>query len=355
VIADSRGFAVNRSLPERRAGVTRRRSLLLVVAAWLLGACSGPPEPTAGDGLVRVTFATDWRAQAEHGGFYQALAQGYYREAGLDVRILQGGPAVNVAQLLATSTVDFGLGSNAFISMNLAAEGVPVRAVMAIFQKDPQVIITHPREDVTGLADMRGLPIMISDATIGAFWVWLKARFGFDDGQIRRYTFNLAPFLVDPGAIQQGYVTSEPYAIEQALGVPPQVFLLADQGYPGYAALVLANERLIHDHPAVVQAFVTATARGWQDYLHGDPTAGNALILADNPEMTPDLLAHAIGEMKARGLVDSGDAVTQGIGAMTHARWREFHETMAAEGIYPAELDPSGAYTLEFVGGPDGD
>lgn len=328
------------------------RVLALFVLVWLTG-CAGDPPSGEDSTLTRVSFATDWRAQAEHGGFYQALARGFYREAGLDVQLRQGGPAVNVAQLIATGAVDFGLGSNAFISMNLAAEGAPVRAVMAIFQKDPQVIITHPREDIRSLADMQGLPIMLSDAAIGAFWVWLQARFGFEDSQIRRYTFNLAPFLVDPGAIQQGYVTSEPFAIGQALGEPPQVFLLADEGYPGYAAMVLAHQRLIDQRPDVVQAFVAATARGWADYLHGDPTPGNALILRDNPEMTPELLTHAIAQMRAFGLVDSGDAARWGIGTMSHARWREFHATMAAEGIYSPQLDPRGAYTLAFVGGPD--
>ncbi len=339
-----------------RAGLSSMRALLLASATVLITACGVPVDRADGGATrERVVFASDWRAQAEHGGFYQALARGYYAEAGLDVRILQGGPAVNVAQLVATGAVQFGLGSNAFISMNLAAEGAPVRAVMAVFQKDPQVIITHPREDVTSLADMRGQPIMISDATIGAFWVWLKARYGFDDSQIRRYTFNLAPFLVDPKAIQQGYVTSEPYSIEQALGHPPHVFLLADEGYPGYAAMVLTNQRLIDERPELVRAFVGATARGWQDYLHGDPAPGNALILADNPEMTPALLTHAIEQMRAYGLVDSADAARHGIGTMSHARWREFHTTMAAQGIYPVDLDPRLAYTLEFVAAPAGD
>ncbi len=328
------------------------RALALFALVWLAG-CSGEPPDGDEETLVSISFATDWRAQAEHGGFYQALARGFYREAGLDVQLRQGGPAVNVAQLIATGAVDLGLGSNAFISMNLAAEGAPVRAVMAVFQKDPQVIITHPRDDVRSLQDMQGLPIMLSDAAIGAFWVWLQARFGFEDSQIRRYTFNLAPFLVDPGAIQQGYVTSEPFAIAQALGEPPQVFLLADEGYPGYAAMVLAHQRLIDGRPEVVQAFVEATARGWAEYLRGDPAPGNALILQDNPEMTPELLTHAIAQMRTFGLVDSGDAERWGIGTMSHARWRAFHATMAAEGIYSDQLDPRGAYTLAFVAGPD--
>ena len=169
------------------------------------------PGRDAESDLIRVTFATDWKAQAEHGGFYQALAKGYYEEAGLDVEILQGGPGVNVAQLLAAHSVDFGLGSNSFVPLNMAAADAGAKAVMASFQKDPQVFITHPREDVKSIADMKGKPIMVSDATVSAFWQWLKSKYGFDDTQIRKYTFNLAPFLTDEKAIQQGYLSSEPY------------------------------------------------------------------------------------------------------------------------------------------------
>jgi len=258
------------------------------------------PGRDAQSDLVRVTFATDWKAQAEHGGFYQALAKGYYEEAGLDVEILQGGPGVNVAQLLAAHSVDFGLGSNSFVPLNMAAADAGAKAVMASFQKDPQVFITHPRGDVKSIADMKGKPIMVSDATVSAFWQWLKSKYGFDDTQIRKYTFNLAPFLTDEKAIQQGYLSSEPYMIRQQ-GVEPQVFLLSDYGYPGYAAFILASDRMIAERPEVVQAFVDASIKGWVSYIYGDPSAANELIKRDNPEMTDDVIANAIRLMRENG------------------------------------------------------
>lgn len=307
------------------------------------------PGEDSGNGLARVSFATDWKAQAEHGGFYQALANGYYAEAGLDVRIMQGGPGINVPQLLAAHSVDFGIGSNNFIPLNIVEAGAGAKAVMATFQKDPQVFIAHPREDVRSVADMKGKPIMVSDATVSAFWQWLKAKYGFDDSQIRKYTFNLAPFLTDPQAIQQGYLSSEPYMIRKETGIEPQVFLLSDYGYPGYAAFVLSTDRTIAERPEVVQAFVDASIRGWTSYLYGDPTPANALIKRDNPEMTDDVIANAISMIKRYGIVDSGDTETLGIGAMTDARWQDFYLTMVTAGVYPTGLDVHSAYTLEFV------
>ncbi len=214
-----------------------------------------------------VVLATDWKAEAEHGGFYEAKALGLYAAKGLDVEIKMGGPSVNIPQLLGAKAIDFGIGSNQFIAMNMAQVGVPAKAVMAAFQKDPEVLITHQRDDVNSVADMAGKPIMISDASVGSLWLWLKSKFGFKDSQIRKYTFNLAPFLSDPSAIQQGYITSEPYQIEKASGTAPKVFLLADYGYPGYAGFILARDDLIKDHPEIVKAFVQASIEGWKDYL----------------------------------------------------------------------------------------
>ena len=323
------------------------RKLLAVLAALLAGygvtaACAAPPKPT------HITFVTDWKAQAEHGGFYEALALGLYAKANLDVKILEGGPSVNVPQLLAGGAADFGIGSNGFIPLNMVREGVPVRAVMAVFQKDPQVLITHPRADVHSLADMRGKPIMIADASTVAFWPWLKAKYGYSDTQIRKYTFNLAPFLVDPKAIQEGYVTSEPYTIEKEGGFKPQVFLLADNGYPGYANMVLVPQKWIDTNPKAVQAFVNATIAGWKAYLHGNPAPANALIKRDNPEMTDGLIAQAIAKMNAYHLAETPDGA---LGTMTDARWKTFFDTMASEGLYPKTLDYKKAYDLRFVGG----
>jgi len=325
---------------------------VLAISACLIAAACGPetpPLPQPGKPQVKISFVTDWKAQAEHGGFYQALAEGLYARRGLDVVMLQGGAAVNVPQLLAGGAADFGIGSNNFIPLNLVREGAKIKAVMAVFQKDPQVLITHPRADIKSIADMKGKPILIGDASTVTFWPWLKAKFGFADSQIRKYTFNLAPFLVDRFAIQEGYLSSEPYAIEKEGGVKPQIFPLADAGYPGYANMVLVPETWIAENPEAVQAFVDASIEGWMHYLYGDPSAGNALIRRDNPEMTGDLIAQAIDKMKSYGIALSGDAESKGLGAMSDARWQEFFDAMAKEGIYAAGLPYREAYTLQFV------
>jgi NitT/TauT family transport system substrate-binding protein len=331
--------------------------LAAICALTILAACGETPETPAG-GLREVSFATDWKAQAEHGGFYQAQALGFYEARGLSVTIVQGGPGVNVPQLIAGGAVDMGMGSNSFIPLNMVEAGVPAKAVMASFQKDPQVLITHPRDDVDGIADMKGKPIMIADATIGAFWQWLRAKYGFTDDQIRKYNYNLAPFLTDPNAIQQGYLSSEPYAIEQALGTAPEVYLLADEGYPGYAAMVLAPNRLIAEEADVVAAFVEASIAGWRSYLRDDPEPAHRLIRAANPEITEELLTQARAKLIDYGIVAGDGTARDGlagaedadaIGRMTEARWRAFFETMAAAGVYPEDLAWRDAYTTEFV------
>ena len=327
------------------------RRLLALGLMGLLAACSpkASEEAAAPSGMTVIRFATDWRAQAEQGGFYQAVATGEYSKRGLDVRIVQGGPGVNVPQLLASGAVEMGMGSNNFIVLNLAAEKAPAKAVMAGMQKDPQVLIAHPDTGIAKIADMKGRPILLSDASVTAFWVWLKAKYGFTDDQVRKYTFNSAPFIADKRAIQQGYVTSEPYTIEKEAGLKPAVFLLADEGYPGYAAMVLATDSLIAGNPAAVRAFVEGSAAGWKSYLDGDPAPGDALIRKDNPEMRQDLLDQARAKIKSYGLVMSGDATTGGIGAMTDQRWKEFFDVAASQGVYPKDLDYKKAYTLQFL------
>ena len=301
--------------------------------------------------LEPVSFATDWKAQAEQGGFYQAKALGLYEKAGLDVTIRGGGPGVNIPQLLGAGAIDFGMGSNSFIPLNIVRAGVPATAVMAAFQKDPQVLITHPRDDIKSLADMKDKPVMIADASVNAFWVWLKARYGFSDRQIRKYTFNLAPFLVNEQAIQQGYVTSEPYTIAEQGGIDPQVFLLSDYGYPSYAAMVLAQNRLIEEKPEIVQAFVNASIEGWRSYIFSDPEPGNALILKANPDMTQDILDQATEQMRARAMLLPENGTAENIGAMDAARWQAFFTIMSENGVYPSGLDWRAAFTTRFIGG----
>lgn len=318
-------------------------------AALVLAGCSPAKAPPAPGALTPIRFATDWHAQAEQGGFYEALATGEYKKRGLDVTIVQGGPAVNVPQLLAAGSVDMGMGSNSFIVLNLVQEKAPVKAVAAFMQKDPQVLMAHPEDKVTGFADMKGRPILISDAAVTTFWPWLKAKFGFTDDQVRKYTHSNATFLADPKAIQEGYITSEPYTVGKEGHIQPKVFLLADAGYPGYSAMALATDKLIAANPAAVKAFVEATAAGWQAYLNGDPKPADALILKDNPDMTQDVLDQARVKMREAGLVDGGDAKTAGVGTMSERRWAEAFKVSAEAGLYPKTLDYKSGYSLKFV------
>jgi NitT/TauT family transport system substrate-binding protein len=334
--------------------VVSRRLVLaggVAVTALAMASCSGSEAPVDEQGRIRIRFATDWRAQAEHGGFYQALASGAYERRGLNVQIIQGGPGVNVPQLLASGAVELGMGSNSFIPFNLVAEGAPVKAVAAFFQKDPQVLIAHPDPALETIADLTGRPFLLADASITAFWVWLKAKYGFTDDQVRKYNFNPAPFIADERAVQQGYLTSEPYTIQKEAGFEPRVFLLADEGYPSYATMVLAPDGFARDNATALRSFIAASAEGWRDYMRGDPTAANALIREANPEMTQDVLDQARAKLSEYGIVDGGDAALYGLGTMTVERWQAFFEVTSQSGVYPLDLRWRDAFTDAFLPG----
>ena len=317
-------------------------TMAALCAATLLATPSGV---VAAD---RIVFGTDWRAQAEHGGFYQALATGLYRERGLDVVIRQGGPQINHAPLLAAGRVDFSLSSNSFIVLNYVKQSIPVVAVAATFQKDPSVLIAHPGQGNDRLKALKGKQIYIgSDTRVGS-WLFLKSKFGYSDDQIRPYTFSIAPFLAKKNAIQQGYLGSEPFLIERQ-GIKPVVMLLADGGYSSYGALLQTSNALVDEQPKLVRRFVDASIEGWYDYLFGDPAPGNALIKADNQDMSDDLLAYGRLKMVEHGILHSGDAARLGIGAMNDNRWRTFYRTMSRQGVYPRKMDYRQGFTLGFV------
>ncbi len=298
--------------------------------------------------LDKVSFGTDWKAEAEHGGYYQAIATGIYAKYGLEVTLRQGGPQVNHAQLLAAGRLDFDEEPNGFIPLNFVKESVPMVVVAALFQKDPQVLIAHAGVGNDSLAALKGKPIMIGADTRVGSWLFLKSKFGYTDDQIRPYNFNTAPFLADKNAVQQGYLTSEPLLIEKA-GVKPVVFLLADQGYTSYASVIATSRKLVQEKPDLVQRFVNASIEGWYSYLYGDPAPANALIKKDNPEQTDELLSYAIRKIKEYGIVDSGDSLKLGIGAMTDARWKNFFDVMSKQGLYDPKLDYTKAFTTQFV------
>jgi NitT/TauT family transport system substrate-binding protein len=296
----------------------------------------------------KITFLTDWLAEAEHGGFYQALAEGLYKEGGLDVTIKQGGPQVNTAQLLLSGAVDMAIEANSFIPLNALKENAGYVAVAAFFQKDPQVLMSHPESGFKTLADLKGKPILISNDSWETYWKFLKVKYGFDDKQARPYTFNLAPWLADKSLTEQGYLTSEPFAA-RAAGVDPIVFLLADYGYSTYSQVLMVSKKMAEEKPKVVQAFVDASIKGWEHFLNGDHAKGMALIIKDNPDYTAAMTEESIGALKQYGILTSGDAATLGIGAMTATRWKDFFDTMVQAGVYPPSLDYKQAYTLQFV------
>jgi NitT/TauT family transport system substrate-binding protein len=295
-----------------------------------------------------VSFQTNWRAQAEHGGYYQALTAGIYRRHGIDCELRMGGPQQNPTQLLLAGRVDMMM-SNGFQALNYVRENLPFLTIAAIMQKDPQILMTHEGNGIESFEDMRGRPMLIGNDGRVTYWPFLRRRFGFTDEQIRPYTFNLAPFMADRMSIQQGFVSSEPFAAAQA-GARPKVFLIADAGYENYQTTIDISRRMATEKRDLVQRFVNASIEGWAQYMTGQGIeAANARIKADNPEMTDARIAYAIRVMNERGIVMSGEAQQLGIGAMTDARWQSFYETMRDAGLYPAGMDVRRAYSLDFV------
>jgi len=297
----------------------------------------------------KVVFGLDWVAEPEYGGYYQALATGIYKKYGLDVTIAQGGPQVNNAELLVAGKLTFDITSNSFLALNFVQQDIPFVAVMAGFQKDPDILMAHPGVGTDNFEELRGKPIAVSDDTRASWWLYLKAKYGYSDSQLKPYGFSLTPFFTDPTDVQEAYVTSEPYLVQQQTGKKPVVMMISDAGFDGYASLVATSEKLVTTDPDLVKRFVDASIAGWYSFLYGDPSPAFAAILKANPDMTPGLLRYGYEALKSRGIVDSGDAKALGIGAMTDARWETFFAQMAATGLYDKSMNYKAGYTLQFV------
>jgi NitT/TauT family transport system substrate-binding protein len=319
---------------------------LVAIASFLLMTCLAAPAYA----LDKVTFVTNWRAQAEHGGFYQAVVDGTYTRYGLDVTILQGGPQMNARILLAAGRVDFAMGANLIQTFSAVQQNVPIVAVASLFQIDPVIFMSHPGEGFDRFEDLPKATAFVASDMLSSVYQWLKQAYGFKEEKTKPYSFNSTPFIADKKSIQQGFLTSEPYEIERQGGFKPNVFLLSDYGYDSYSTTIEARRDMIETKPDLVQRFVDASIIGWYHYIYGDNAAANAAIKRDNPDMTDGQIAYSIAKMKERGVVDSGDSLEWGIGVMTDARMKSFFDKMSKAGVFPPDLDYKKGYTLRFIG-----
>jgi len=321
------------------ASLTRRALLALTLLA----------APAHAQTLDKVSFGTNWVAEAEHGGFYQAVADGTYAKYGLDITIVPGGPQVNNRLLLLGRKIDFFMSANSLQSFDAVAQNLPTIVVAAIFQKDPQVLLAHPGQGFERFEDLKTATLLVSSEGLQSYFQWMRAEFGFSADKVKPYTFNPAPFLVDKKSAMQGYVTSEPYAVEKEGKFKPKIFLLADHGFNTYSTLIETRREVVENKPGLVQRFVDASAVGWTNYLYGDNKAANDLIKKHNPEMTDELLDYSVAKIKEYGIVDSGDTLKLGIGAMTDARMASFFDKMVRAGVVKPNVDFRKSYTLQFV------
>jgi NitT/TauT family transport system substrate-binding protein len=312
------------------------RAVALLFAVLLLAPVAGAQD--------KVTFLTSWYAQAEHGGFYQAIAKGIYKQHGLDVTIRMGGPQVNGLQLMMAGQADMHMGYD-FQVLKALEQGMTPVTVATSFQHDLQGLLTH--DDVAGLGALKGKTILVATAGRTSWWPWLKAKYGYGEEQVRPYTFNLQPFFADKAIAQQGYMSSEPFQAEKA-GVKAKFFLFAHDGFPPYGTTIVATQKIVKEKPDLVARFVRASMEGWKSYL-SEPGPANELIKKDNPNMKDDQLAYALEKLKEHRLVTGGDAAKMGIGAMTDERWKKTYDYMVSAGLLKPDVDYRQAFTLQFV------
>ena len=219
-----------------------------------------------------MSFGTNWVAEAEHGGFFQAVADGTYKKYGLDVTIVPGGPNTNNRILLTAGKLDFFMTANTLQSFDAVTNNVPVVAVAAIFQKDPQVFLTHPETKITKLEDLKPLTLFVSKEGVASYFQWLKSEYGFSESK----TLHLhpQPFIVNKqSAMRVRHLRA--LRRREGGGFKPGVILLADHGFNAYSTLIETRREIIDKKPDLVQRFVDASAIGWYNYLYGDNSAGN--------------------------------------------------------------------------------
>jgi NitT/TauT family transport system substrate-binding protein len=325
-------------------GAALRLSGLCAAALVSVGLSAGSAHA-----LDKVTFGTNWLADPEAGGFYQAAVDGTYAKYGLDVTIMPGGPQTNGGLLLVSGKIEFFMGGDMLGDFLNVEQGLPTIPVAADFQKNPEVMMSHPGVGLDKWTDLPKATAFVSQGALNSFYSWMKVAWGFKDENVKPYTFNSAPFIADKNSIQQGYLTSEPFEVERQGGFKPNVFLLADQGYSSYSTLIETRRDIVEKKPDLVQRFVDASAIGWYHYLYGDNKKANEAIKKDNPELTDEQISFSVAKMKEYGIVDSGDTLKSGIGAMSDERVKDFFDKMVKAGIVKADTDYKKAFTLQFV------
>jgi len=297
----------------------------------------------------KVVFGTNWLAQGGHGGFYQAIADGTYKKHGLDVEIMMGGPQMNNRPMLIAGKLDFLMTGNLLLSFDNVRNGIPTMVVGAFFQKDPQAMISHSGQ-YSNFGDLKNAPtVLVSKDGQFSFWKWMVNAHGFKDEQVKPYAYNLAQFLQDEKMVQQAYGTAEPiYAA--AAGAKPETFLLADHGWTTYSTTIEARTEMVKNNPDLIQRFMNASIEGWYNFLYGDRSAAYGLIMKDNPEMTKEKLDKEMAQFEKLGIIDVGDALTKGIGAMDMARVKSFHKLAIDSGIIESgSVDVNMVATDQFV------
>jgi NitT/TauT family transport system substrate-binding protein len=319
-----------------------RTALALTASVLALGATGAEAQNKP------FRYGTNWVAQAEHGGFYQSVADGTYAACGLDVTIVQGGPQVAGRAMMLAGRLDAFMGGNMLEPFNGLVQDVPLVAIFSAFQKEPQILMTHPGV-ADEFTDLKNLTLLVGEGGFQSYYQWMISEFGFTAEQRRPYTFNSGPFIADKGLAQQGYLSSEPFAVEKEGGFVPDIWLLADYGFDTYSTTIEVTRETLETRKDELKCFVEGSILGWYNFLYGDNAAAIALIQADNPDMTDDKIAFSIDKMKEYGIVDSGDSLTLGIGAMTEERMQSFYNRMVKAGVLPAGLDIAQSYSFEFI------
>ena len=316
-----------------------------VASTFLVVGCgkkAAEPSATAA-APVKIRFQTDWYPQPEHGGYYQALAKGYYAAEGLDVEILPGGPNAQVMASVAVGRADLGMtnGDDVIVAI---ARGVPIKMVGAEMQRDPQGILFHAEHPLKSLQDLQGRTLM---AGSGSTWIEVMRKKLGVEFTLLPLVGDLARFMNSTEFVQQCFVTNEPYFAKQR-GANVGALLIASDTYEPYRVM-FASQDFIAKHPEVVAKFVRASVHGWVDYLGGDPAPANKILAEKRSDLTPEFMAYSIKAMNEYKLVSGDPAKGEFAGQITAARLEKQIKLLQEVGVLDKPVAVADVATFEFI------